>query len=208
MSPCDRRPERRASCSRDEIRSPRRWSGSRRCEVEIESRDEAGTRGWLEALRGPTSARRACGARPLVERVEQPIHLQVGQRELIAEPAREQRPAVAHRGQPADDLDAGRAERVEVERRALRRADQLRRRQPPGARQVVDLVVALVPDTRGVHPPQHVAAAIGPRQPHVLADRRASPAGRSGGFHRPAARRWRTRRRPARRLRGSWSGLR
>ena len=117
-------------------------------------------------------------ARPLVERVQQPIHLEVGQRELIAQPARKQRPAVAHGGQPADDLDAGRAERVEIERRALRRADQLRRRQPPRARQVVDLVVALVPDARGVHPPQHVAAAIGPRQPHVLADReRHRPAG-------------------------------
>ena len=43
--------------------------------------------------------------------------------------------------------------------------------------QVVDLVVALVPDARRVHPPQHVAAAIRARQPHVLAD---------GERHRPA----------------------
>ena len=74
-------------------------------------------------------------------------------------------------GKPADDLHAHRAERVEIERRALGRAHQLRRRQPARARQIVDLVVALVPHARAVHPPQHVAAAIGARQPHVLADR-------------------------------------
>ena len=44
--------------------------------------------------------------------------------------------------------------------------------------EVVDLVVALVPDARRVHPPEHVAAAIRARQPHVLADReRHRPAG-------------------------------
>ena len=69
-------------------------------------------------------------------------------------------------------------ERVEIERRPLGRADELRRRQPARARQVVDLVVALVPDARGLHPPEHVAAAIRPRQPDVLADReRHRPAG-------------------------------
>ena len=46
-----------------------------------------------------------------------------------------------------------------------------------GARQVVEFVVSLVPHARGVHPPQHVAAAVQPRQPHVLAHREG---------HRPA----------------------
>ena len=77
-------------------------------QVEIEPR--RGRRaGRLEALGRADVGVARVAARPLVERVEQPIHLQVGQRELIAQPAREQRPAVAHGGQPADELDAGRA---------------------------------------------------------------------------------------------------
>ncbi len=37
--------------------------------------------------------------------------------------------------------------------------------------EVVDLVVALVPDPGAVHPPQHVTTAVGPRHPDVFADR-------------------------------------
>ena len=126
----------------------------------------------------PTSASRAC-ARAHSSKVSSSRSIfRSASANMIAQPAREERAAVAHRRQPADELDADRAERVEIQRRALRRADELRRRQPPRARQVVDLVVALVPHAGGVHPPQHVAAAIGPRQPHVLADReRHRPAG-------------------------------
>ena len=134
--------------------------------------------GRLEALGRADVGVAAVRARPLVERVEQALHLEIGEREHVAQAAREQRAAVAHRGEPADELDADRAERVEIERGPLRRADELRRRQPARARQVVDLVVALVPHAGRVHPPQHVAAAIGARQPHVLADRqRHGPAG-------------------------------
>ena len=52
----------------------------------------------------------------------------------------------------------------------LGRADQLRRRDVAGADEVVDLVVALVEHAGGVEPPEDVAAAIGPRHAHVLAD--------------------------------------
>ena len=54
--------------------------------------------------------------------------------------------------------------------RSLGRADQLRRREVAGADEVVDLVVALVEDAGGLHPPEDVAPAVAPRQPHVLAD--------------------------------------
>ena len=102
----------------------------------------------LEAL-GRADVGVASGrARPLVERVEQALHLQVGEREQVAQAAREERAAVADRRQPADQRDAHRGERVEIERGPLGRADQLRRRQAPRPRQVVDLVVALVPDAR------------------------------------------------------------
>ena len=134
--------------------------------------DDAGTRvGSKRSGGAPTSASRRMGGGPLVERVEEAVHLEVGQRKHVPQAAREERAAVAHHRQPADDLDAHGVERVEIERRALGRAHELRRRQPSRARQVVDLVVALVPHARAIHPPQHVAPAVGARQPHVLAHR-------------------------------------
>ena len=72
--------------------------------------------------------------------------------------------------EPPTMLHADRRERVEVDRAPLGRADQLRRRKVAGADEVVDLVVALVEDAGGVHPPEDVAAPVGPRQPDVLAD--------------------------------------
>ena len=47
--------------------------------------------------------------------------------------ARKERPAIAHGGQPAHKRHTCRAECIEVERRPLRRADQLRRWQSSGA---------------------------------------------------------------------------
>ncbi len=122
--------------------------------------------------------------RPLVEGVEQPGQLQIGQGEHVAQTSGEQRPAVAHRGPAADHLYAESRQRVQVERRPFRCAGQLRRRQPPGTFEVVDLAVALRPDTGRIHPPQHVAAAVQARHAHVLADRqghRPSRAGDLGG---------------------------
>ncbi len=196
----------RASRSRGESRSPRRSSGSRRCADRARAASARARASARSARAAPTSASRAPHARPLVERVEQPLHLQIRERELIAQPAREQRAAVADRAQAADDLDASAGERVEIERRVLGRADQLRRRQAARAHEVVDLVVALVPDAGRLHPPEHVAAAVRSRQPHVLADRRASRAGPSGGSRPRAARRSPTRRRRARRRRAAAPG--
>ena len=53
----------------------------------------------------------------------------------------------------------------------LRRADQLGRRDVAGSNEVVDVIVALLEDAGGVHPPEDVASPVGPREPHVLPDR-------------------------------------
>jgi hypothetical protein len=66
------------------------------------------------------------GSRPLVERLQQPVHLQIRQRKLIRQSSREQRPPVAHCGEPADNLNAGGTQRVDIQRRAPWCADQLR----------------------------------------------------------------------------------
>src|SRR5262249_11418579 len=94
---------------------------------------------------------------PLVERVQQPFHLQVGERAHVPAPAGEERSTVADGRPPTDELDAHRRQRVEVERRPFVRADELRRREPPRALEIVELVVPLIPDARSVHPPEDVA---------------------------------------------------
>ena len=134
-------------------------------------RADDGHPGGLEALGRADLVVAAVLARPLVEGVEQAVHLEVGEREHVAQAAGEQRDAVAHRGPAAHQLDPHGGERVEVERHPLGGADELRGGQPPGAGEVLDLVVPLVPHARVVHPPQHVAAAVDAGHPHVLADR-------------------------------------
>ena len=138
-------------------------------EVELEAAGGRRPR-RLRSLTGVGRVRAAL-RRPGVEAVEQPLLLEVGEREDVAQAAGEERGAVADRRPAPDQVDAEVGERVEVERRALGGADELRRGQPPGAGQVVDLVVPLVPDARRVHPPEHVAAAVGARQPDVLPHR-------------------------------------
>ena len=87
---------------------PQRPTGSRRSR---RSSVERRRRPARASARSARAGRRRIAApwlrRPLIERVEQPFHLQIGERELIAQAAGEQRPAVAHRREPADDLDAG-----------------------------------------------------------------------------------------------------
>ena len=107
---------------------------------------------------------------PGVEGVEQPAQLEVGQRAHVGQRPGELRHPVADAGEPADQPHPERGQRVEVEGRPLRRADQLHRRQVAGPEQVRNLVVALVEQARRVHPPQDVPAPVGPRHPHVLAD--------------------------------------
>jgi hypothetical protein len=62
---------------------------------------------------------------PLVDRVEQAVHLEVGEGALVPEAAGEQRGALPDRSQPTPDLDADGLEPVQVETGALRRADEL-----------------------------------------------------------------------------------
>src|SRR5690606_31381746 len=80
-------------------------------------------------------------ARPLVEPVEQPVHLEIGEREQVLETAREERLAVADGGEPPDELDAGSAQGIQVERRSLGRADELRRRQIARTLEIVYFIV-------------------------------------------------------------------
>ncbi len=109
-------------------------------------------------------------SRPLVEAIEQPVHLQIGQPADVGQRAGELGDAVADRRQASDDAHAAIGQRVEVDRPVLGRPDQLRRRQVAGADEIVHLVVALAEHTGRLHPPAHVATAVRPRQPDVLAD--------------------------------------
>ena len=108
---------------------------------------------------------------PLVERVQQAPHLEVREREHVAQAAGKQRTAVTYSRPAARQLDPHRGQRVEIERRPLGSPDELGRGQPPGPREIVHLVVPLVPHARRVHPPQHIASAVRARQPRVLPHR-------------------------------------
>src|SRR5690606_13439391 len=107
---------------------------------------------------------------PFVEPVEQTRELQVGHRAMVAQRAGELRLAVRGADEPADELDAALGQRVLIERRALGRADELRRRHAARADDIVDLVVALVEDADGVEPPLDIEPAIRARHPDMLAD--------------------------------------
>jgi hypothetical protein len=124
------------------------------------------------------------GPRPVVERVKQAAHLEVRERSRVAQPAGEQRAAVAHGRPAAYQFDAHRGERVQVERCPLRGANELRRWQPPGPGEIVDLVIPLIPHARGVHPPQHVVAPVCSRQPDVLPHRERHRPARPAQFRR------------------------
>ena len=104
--------------------------------------------------------------------VEQPAHLEIGQRAHVAQRAGELRLAVlGDAGEPADEPDADVGQRIEVERRPVGRAGELQRRHPARPLDVVDRVVALVEHAGGVHPPLDVLAAVDAGRADVLADR-------------------------------------
>ena len=169
--PSRRRPARRATGSRAGTRSPRRSSGSRRLRGRAPACADRGTsvgakrsgassgsvRRWLEPSRRRGPAAVPASGRPASTR-------------CAARPRRAPGSSRTADQRPTSSTPM-RRQRIEVERRPLRGADELWRRQPPRAREVVHLVVALAPQAGRVHPPQDVAAAIGARQPHVLADR-------------------------------------
>ena len=185
------RPDDRADLAAAEVeRQPRRPRHLRRGEAL-----GSGDLGILPAVRAHSSKTSSSRSQ-----------LQVGERADVAQAAGEQRAAVADGRPAADQLDAHRRQRVEVERRPLGRPDELRRRQPPRALEIVDLVVPLVPHAGRVHPPQDVAAAIRSRQPHVLADREDHRPSRLPQLGRQLHAGRRRRRRRARRRRGAGPG--
>ena len=93
----------------------------------IPSGGDASTRVGGRRCGGSTVAVQAVGARPLVDEVEQPAHLEVGQRAHVAQRSGKLRLAVVDAGQPPDELDADAAERIEVERAPLVGAGELQR---------------------------------------------------------------------------------
>ena len=133
----------------------------------------------LESLGSLDLALTALRPSPVVERIQQTFELEVCERKYIAQAAGEQHLAVTDGGGAAHQLDAHLGERVEIERRPLWGPDELRGGEPPGPREVVDLVVALIPHARGVHPPENVTPPVGARQPHVLSNGEGDPPTRS-----------------------------
>ena len=168
-----RGPARPASGSRGGTRSPRQWSGPRRCA------DRAGAAigrhaGRLEALPVRRPRHRAIGLGPTRRRCR--AGAPSSDRPARSDCAGRRRTAPCRRESSdsrADELDALRGQRVQVERRACRRPDQLRRRQPPRTRQVVDLVVALVP-----HPAASIHQSTS-RPRYVRGSRTCSPTDRT-----------------------------
>ena len=138
---------------------------------------------------------------PLVDGVEQPALLQVGQGALVTERAGKLCLAFREPGERAHEPHPQIGERVEIQRGPLWRPDQLGRRNPPCAHDVVDLVVSLVVQTGAVHPPQDVLAAVGARPCGHARPPRASPAARSGAPRPRSERPSRTRPPPAHRHR-------
>ncbi len=162
-------------------------------------RADAGTRVGAKRSGGPTSAPPAWSrAQSSKESSSRSSLRSARENTLRSPPENRARPSRTAAQRPTSSTPRS-VERVEVEGRALGRADQLRRRKPAGAGQVVDLVVPLVPDAGPVHPPEHVAAAVGARHPDVLAHRQGHratrprqlggqlDAGRRGSDHEHAA---------------------
>ena len=198
--PSRRGPARRASGSRVGSRSPRRSCGSRRCAGRAAAAASAGAAVGGEPL-GRSASRAPASPAHWSKRVEQPVHLEVREREDVAQAAGEQ-------GEPSR-IDAQRPTSSTPSAASALRSSVARSGVPTswgdGSRrarvEVVDLVVALVPHAGGVHPPQDVAPAIGARQPHVLADRQGDRTARLAAARRRAARPSPTLRRRARRRR-------
>ena len=82
----------------------------------------------------------------------------------------------------ANKLHADFGESIDVERRSIGRAGKLQRRNPSCPRNIVDLVVALVEHTGGIHPPLQVLASINAWRSNVLTHRQSDRAARAVYF--------------------------
>ena len=124
-------------------------SGSRRCADRCRAATMSGARVGSKRSGSPTSPVAAVGCAPTRRRCR--AAGSSSDRPARTCSAARRRRAPGRRGPPRAGRPARRPiarQRVEIERRALGRADELRRRQAPRARQVVDLVVALIPHAR------------------------------------------------------------
>ena len=107
---------------------------------------------------------------PTIDAGKEPVHLQIGQCAVVGQRSRELRLAVTKADEATHELDARLAQAVEIDGHALRRSDQLGRRQAPRPFDVLDGIVANVHGADGIHPPQDVPSAVGARHSDVLSD--------------------------------------
>src|SRR5205085_3984449 len=90
---------------------------------------------------------------PGIDAVEKPIHLEIGQRALIAERARELRLAIGDARQASGETDPDAGQPIEIDGSPIEGTGQLERRYVSRAPDVVDLVEPIVEHPRGIHPP-------------------------------------------------------
>ena len=111
------------------------------------------------------------------------LHLEIGERAHVAQRSGEL--CLAAFSDPCESADQPHSylgEGIEVESRSIGCAGQLQRRNPARPRDVVDLVIALVEDTCGIHPPLQVLATIHSGSSNVLAHRQRYRASRAVNF--------------------------
>ncbi len=107
----------------------------------------------------------------LVDPAQQPCLLEIGVGRQVGERPRALPGGAPDGHEPTHDLHALIAEHADIEVPTIVAADELHRRVPAGALDVVHLVVALVELADAVQPPVDVAPTVGTGQPDVLADR-------------------------------------
>ncbi len=131
---------------------------------------------------GATSGSRPRVAGVIVDLVEQTTELQIRRCAVIGERTRELCGVAIDADEPSDDADTGLLERIEIECPVLGRADELERWESAGPGEVLDLVVAVVEEAEGVHPPVDVHASIGAGKADVFADGEGDLGAAAGEF--------------------------
>ena len=121
----------------------------------------------------------AVASDPLVDYVEQPAQLQVGEGALVAKRSRELRLPVRNSDEAAHQANASIGECIQIQGGSFRGPDQLGRGGPARPFDVVDLVVPFVMEPGSTHPPQDVLAAIHSWHANVLAYRQCDGAPRA-----------------------------
>jgi hypothetical protein len=86
----------------------------------------------------------ARGVCPIIERLQQPVHLEIGHRAHVGQRAGELGLTTSDSSQSPDDLHSAIGERVQVNRAAFWGPDQLGRREIPGSNEIIHLGVTLI----------------------------------------------------------------